>query len=366
STRYQQEAASIAAQVGKSLGEYCANTFKSSGQLPGLPAEFYPPYQAPPAFPALARVNAKQVSSMHGLFTATDACWQFTAPKAPWEVYAELATALKPEGWTPEFPLRKGNYAMTLIAGEGTRYFRVMAKYTEHSPYQFSARYVATMPKAAYQRAVDRLLATTASPEVIDFFLSSLPPARQEPVLLALHARTPGTAESWCRLAEFYEQHGKRVPARDALQRTVVLLRTVDDTSKIQPRIDALEKKLGKVSKTVTAAQLRACGFRRLNAAGTQRTIDIGLDEPFLVFWPARDGSMATLAIRIVRRAAGGYECVLVEKTETMSYTSREPISGNRLSHFSPIDLSLHLEIIVEHDDATPPHFTLSMHGMKG
>ncbi|MHB9133767.1 MAG: hypothetical protein ACYDBB_22105 [Armatimonadota bacterium] len=361
SLRYQQAAASIAGQVGASLGKYCADQLKPpGGLLPELPAAFYPPYQSPPAFPALTQYGAKQLLATHGLLTTTDACWAFDAQQPPSTVLPALNAALRREGWKPQFPITSGNYAMTLIARGNTRFLHVMAQYRKKAPYHYDVRYVACLPKVERERLINDLLAKNPAPEMVTLFLSSFPPERKRALLLTLHQATPGTVLTWLTLAQLEIDQGRRTDARAALQRAHILLRTIEDGSSYLTRIDELTKKVGTVADTLTPALLKSCGFQRLGKPGTQQKYPVLLGQSLLFYWPSRDDGIATIAVHLANNNAGTVECRYITKTEHMSSSSQEEYTGSRLSYIAPVDLVGMIEILTERDPNHPAQFVVT------
>lgn len=363
SVHYQQAAGTIAASLGKSLGELCAEQMTKYGPLPALPAAFYPAYQPPPTFQFLTTYRAKRVSATRGLLAATDAAWRLTTTQPRNTLYQAVYRELAAKGWKTNsgrpdagwgrLPMMKGNAVLTVATPIQQRYG---PEYTVH--------YTAWMDTATQRKAIDTLLASHPPIETVSWLLPGMTAAQRRRVMDFISTYPPSTAAGWLTAATLQHEQGQQAAARESLLRAAVLVHFVQEKTALQSRIDDLTKKIGGGPLRLTPRLLNVCGLYAVPATGKTTPITVGLNEPAEYYALDADNEYCLYSLKVVPNKDGaGYSLETIESGKSMDSSSTRQIQAGERWPTSIEYLAANrrmLQFKVQLNAATPPRLQIT------
>ena len=327
SVRHGLAAKNIADAVVNDLQKQFAKWHAKYGRAPELPAGLQGTYRPAELPGPLARLGCKRRFSYAGLLTHNETIWQFQTPTDELAGLLErLCGELKSAGWR-KLSLGKTNLRM---AKDGRRIniFRgrepvrqgwvVVRPGAKKAPANVYVHYRERFGKDERRAALEGVLAQPAGQETL-LFLSCLFDAEQRKRMYAVLADHPHPSPAaQVELIGHYVQEKRHDEATRALRRARALLWSVRNEGDYRSRLNDAAKKLAKATgrkidprEPPAVEDFRAAGFREIDANTGPFELEVGLDEPVLLFVREPDEGVRTLALRVARpeqaKAPGRY-----------------------------------------------------------
>jgi len=329
SSRYKLAGEDVGKQLGTALVKKLKELIEKDQPMPELPAAFYPAYRQPPQVPLPPGESADLLASYHGLMRANETLWRLQTARPAAQVLTELKKRLENDGWKTGRLELKEDSLMNLRATKGEDVFTI---YPEERPEVFSPgemvvtlgktepaaaepprqtvvllHYVDRMNQKELAAAIDGLLDSDCPVGTLTVVERLVRGKQRRRLIQRLERAATKSPSEWLLLAEFYKSEKRDDAARDALTRTVLLLRTVGNQGDLQGRIDELAKKLGvKEPRNLkpTRELLRQCGFVELTAGAPIADRELRVDEPALFYAYTGKGQLKTVALRVIESAS--------------------------------------------------------------
>jgi hypothetical protein len=301
--KYKLVAEDIAKHLGGVVVKQLGSWRDKYDLLPELPSEFYPEYHAPPELP-LEGMESTITFSGHGLLKHNDTVWRCTIDKALPEAIALLRDRLETAGWNEgegrdENRLAmKGPHGRLTAFGENADGFGIGLDKapTEKSkqppdetlttkPTTFFVRYEEYATSEERATAIDKLFDSGVPIQTAMMFENDWTVAQRKKLLDRFAEHPPTSAEQWLVLANIQRGDKNDDAARDALRRSVALLRVAHDASDVKSKLTQLAKELGdeKLVEKLEAEPpdfelLKELGYLEISAVGPAPPVEFDLD----------------------------------------------------------------------------------------
>ena len=330
---YKIEAASIAAEMAKSVSKQFASLLDRYGQMPPVPAMLCGTYREPPEFSFLKDNNAERLVSASGLFKDNSSVWRFAEQRRTDEALAAYRDQLQSAGW------QAGTSAKDCLQmqKENERIYIFRERRKDSPPEAVEpgesgkpalstmiAHYESCFTAGRIQEAMDALLAgQTQAKTLLAFEHCFRTPEQTDRLRAAIEAGPSGTLDEFLALCRYWADRGQADKARESLMRARAMQRAEKQRSAKSAAIRALAKKLGDESLAeapVSEQVLADVGFVNAGQLSGPLKIEKALDEPVLLYRRLDDGRLHTLALRVVRSrdvaAPAPYELLAVDGRE--------------------------------------------------
>ncbi len=374
--KYKLVSEDCAEQIGKAVITQLETLREKYGQLPELPAEFYPAYESPPELP-LEGYEPELVFSGHGMLLRNETAWRCHSEKPLTDVLAQLQGRLE----VAQFKGEIENDALRMHDEVGK-----VAVFGEHADGQllalverdtpgetvFFVTYTRDHSQQDHDRAIEALFVSDAPLETLLLFENTLTKSQRQQVLARFAEHPVPTAEGWCTAASLYACGKEPERALDALKRAIALLPVSSPSSPVRGRLETLAKELGheKLVEESSAQPpditlLKELGFVEIAADSELSPVDFGVGEAVNYCVQDNDGKwkLLTYTARLVEPGKNErYELALAQVTGG----SRSYSTGQTLREGNPIQQELfvegvgrlHFEFVKQADK---PRFTVTL-----
>ena len=342
-------AEAVVRRAGAALKAALRERLDAMGELPPLPAAFYPPYEKTPALGLVREFNAQERSSLHGLLSPNETAWTFNSAgyftvrnrclmfsnEATWRkpipddvdkaIRAKAEKALKAEGWT----VQKG---MSLAAWRGDGTLRL---------FQEGFGYKIVYTKRMSEASVEAALAAVTSPEALLLFEPRLDKARKLHLLELLKPRPPQDLSGSLAAARLALALGDKAAARDFLACARVLALGMENAGAFTETMKKLVAELG-TEPALSEAVFGKLGFVKLGAAPFAAEVTMPRGAPLRFYGHDSQKHLVTYTVKGLSTFPGVIKTVTSRDGRPDMSSSQDFPSGEiLLCPWDEVDLAL-------------------------
>jgi len=286
----------VASSIIEGIRERLVELRNEHGEMPALPASFYPEYR-PPALDPMEFADIGEVvclASWRGLLLHNVSWWRILVPGAGAEAVDRVARRIADSGYRRE---QYGDEEATL--SDGTREFSVFYEpshddldRTEAADAPQTTRiYILYQERASdefCERAVDATLADEASVTLLGLYSESWNADQRRRGLELLESREMVTADGLLLRARLRERGGDREAAAEDVRRAMLLARTTFIGTAIENRVESAAEEIEVDLETglVTEQRLLDAGFLPFPVDGDPVEREVDVAAPLRCFVP--------------------------------------------------------------------------------
>jgi hypothetical protein len=323
--RYKESATDIAAQLLKGMTNEIKNLSKKFPPLPGLPAEFYGPYEPVADFAFLKEAKAQRAYSYYGLFTHNDTFWKFQTATNLVPQLQRIADQFEAAGWKADstsltntydhyLRFRQKDAELEIFRAERNRLDPTALDKKENA-IEFIAHYRKSFSDAEREAALEKLFTTNSPLETLLPFQNSFFQKQRERYYAILEKAPASSPRSSLLLAEVYLQRKNTNAATKMLLRAKALDAMLD-SSDLESKIDALAKKISpkaKLKLEVSPEIYRELGFLEITNSTQSFELERPFGQPVLLFTEG-DRGPRTFSLNIHAPRKGSYPWSMIER----------------------------------------------------
>jgi hypothetical protein len=301
--RYADTARSIADELAKAIRKQIEELSDKHPRLPGLPEEFYGPYQPVADFDGLKQLQARRAASYCGLFTHNQTFWQFQTATNPVPQLERLIRELTASGWIFSDVQLTNTLAWRAHGKQGGAELEIFRHRRggmnlsldedKQTHLDFIAHYRQPFSREEREAALDKLFAGEQSVETLLPFRNSFSSAQRQKFFERVE-KDPVTSPQACvQLAEHYLQRKRTNDSIRLLIRAKALTATLKEPASLQSNIEGVAKKISpkkELELEVTPEICRELGFLELTNAPPIIGQNRGFDQPLVFFGPGKHG----------------------------------------------------------------------------
>ncbi len=309
--KYKLVAENVASRIADSLTKAFQERLEAEGPSPEFPTPFYPPYRPAPDLPLAEFGKTEIVSSWHGVLNHNETLWRLDLAGPADDFFGEMPQRLEAAGWKKSAAdkqhLRFTNNAAILVAYVPSERNGQQAS-AKRTPFVY-VQYVDRMTQDEVRAAIDQALAANASPDVLIRFERLWSEEQSRRMLERLRGRPARTPGASLALANLYHRLKQDDDARNELERTCALLRTIAQDADLRNKAKSLAKELGDeklADRPIEPGFLHKLGFIDLLAAASIPPQEIGIEEPVHFYAVRPDRSLQTVSVRALKVATAG------------------------------------------------------------
>ena len=252
SDRYAEAAQNIADKLTEGVSNQIQNLSAKFAPLPGLPPDFYGPYQPVGDFDFLKEVAARRVYSYHGLLTHNETFWKFQTATNPVPQLQHIISQMEAAQWktyhasltnTEDYfaGFRRDGAELEIFRQRGeTAGFSFPEK--PETAMRFVAHYRKPFSQGEREAALEKLFAQPGSIEALLPFQNSFSPSQRDR-FYALLEKTPSVSpRAAIQLAKNYLHRKDTNAAVNMLIRARAMTAALDDYSALESDIESVAR----------------------------------------------------------------------------------------------------------------------------